>query len=44
MADRSFNLDRASETFRAEFRAALAGLQVGERIRVGDVMGALPSS
>jgi HK97 family phage major capsid protein len=44
MADRSFNLDRASESFRTEFRAALAGLKVGERIRVGDVMGALPSS
>ncbi|MFN7186181.1 MAG: HK97 family phage prohead protease, partial [Alphaproteobacteria bacterium] len=38
------NLDRASETFRTEFRAALEQLQVGERIRVGDVVGALPSS
>ena len=44
MPDRSMNLDRASETFRTEFRAALEQLQVGERIRVGDVVGALPSS
>jgi len=43
MPDRSLNLDRANETFRAEFRAALAGMQVGERLRVGDVIGALPS-
>lgn len=44
MPDRAMNLDRASETFRTEFRAALEQLQVGERIRVGDVVGALPSS
>lgn len=38
MAERSLHLDRASEEVRAQFRAALAALQVGERIRVGDVL------
>lgn len=43
MPDRSFNLDRADEGFRAEFRAALEQLEVGQRIRVDQLLGGLPS-
>lgn len=43
MPKRRLSLDRADEPFRAEFLAALGGLQVGQRLRVADALTAMPS-
>lgn len=43
MSNRAFNLDRADEGFRAEFKAALDGLAVGQRMRLSDVLEGMPS-